>query len=165
MAFDPYAALGLTKTATQDELKKAYRKIARTSHPDLNPEDSAAEARFKEAGQAYDLLKDPEQRRRFDAGEIDATGAEQAPRGYYRDDARRPENPYTRRHTASRGRPFGDGFDPDDFFANFARAQGSSGQSADLPGQHLRFPEALVKTVVYFHRRRLLHHLRRPCRQ
>ena len=139
MAHDPYAALGLTKTATQDEIKKAYRKIARTSHPDLNPEDSAAEARFKEAGHAYDLLKDPEQRRRFDAGEIDATGAEQAPRGYYRDEARRPENPYTQRHTASRGSSFGDGFDADDFFAQFARGQGSSGRAGDVPGQDARY--------------------------
>jgi DnaJ-class molecular chaperone len=139
MAHDPYAALGLTKTATPDEIKKAYRKIARTSHPDLNPEDPAAEARFKEAGRAYDLLKDPEQRRRFDAGEIDATGAEQAPRGYYRDEARRPENPYTQKHTASRGNPFGEGFDADDFFANFARAQGSSGRTGDIPGQDTQY--------------------------
>ena len=95
MTQDPYAALGLSKDATADEIKKAYRKIARTNHPDLNPDNPAAEARFKEAGRAHDLLKDPAQRRRFDAGEIDITGAEQAPRGYYRDEARRPENPYT----------------------------------------------------------------------
>jgi len=139
MVHDPYAALGLIKTATPDEIKKAYRKIARTSHPDLNPEDSAAEARFKEAGRAYDLLKDPEQRRRFDAGEIDTTGAEQAPRGYYRDEARRQENPYTQRHTTSRGNPFGDGFDADDFFANFARAQGSSGQAGEIPRQDAQY--------------------------
>lgn len=139
MPNDPYAALGLTKTATSNEIKKAYRKIARTSHPDLNPEDPAAEARFKDAGRAYDLLKDPEQRRRFDAGEIDDSGAEQAPRGYYRDDARRPENPYTQQHTASRGNPFGDGFDADDFFANFARAQGASGQAGGLPGQDAQY--------------------------
>ena len=62
-----------------DAIKKAYRKIARKNHPDLNPDDPKAEARFKNAGRAYDLLKDSEQRRRFDAGEIDATGAEQAP--------------------------------------------------------------------------------------
>ncbi|MGJ8586382.1 MAG: DnaJ C-terminal domain-containing protein [Marinosulfonomonas sp.] len=139
MANDPYAALGLTKSATADEIKKAYRKIARSNHPDLNPDDPAAEARFKDAGRAYDLLKDPEQRRRFDAGEIDATGAEQAPRGYYRDEARRPENPYTQRHTSSGGNPFGDGFDADDFFANFARSQRSSAQSGDLRGQDTQY--------------------------
>ncbi|MCK4711790.1 MAG: J domain-containing protein, partial [Marinosulfonomonas sp.] len=76
MSNDPYAALDLTKTATDAEIKKAYRKIARDSHPDLNPGDSKAEAKFKAASAAYDLLKDAKLRARFDAGEIDATGAE-----------------------------------------------------------------------------------------
>lgn len=138
MTQDPYAALGLSKTATPDDIKKAYRKIARTNHPDLNPGDPDAEARFKDAGRAHDLLKDPEQRRRFDAGEIDATGAEQAPRGYYRDEARRPENPYTQSNADPRGDPFGDGFDADDFFANFARSRGAGGQgegTINMPGR------------------------------
>ncbi|TDE40868.1 DnaJ C-terminal domain-containing protein [Antarcticimicrobium sediminis] len=145
MTQDPYAALGLSKDATPDEIKKAYRKIARTNHPDLNPDDPAAEIRFKDAGRAYDLLKDPEQRRRFDAGEIDATGAEQAPRGYYRDEARRPENPYTQSRTSSGGNPFGEGVNADDFFANFARSRGGSGDgfgrgtSGDWPGQDTRY--------------------------
>mgnify|MGYP001016248594 CR=1 FL=1 len=63
MAGDPYAALGVKKTATEAELKAAYRKIAKVDHPDLNPDPAAAE-RFKAAAAAYDLLKDPEQRRR-----------------------------------------------------------------------------------------------------
>ena len=66
---DPYKALGVAKTASQDEIKKAYRKIAKTDHPDLNPDPAAGE-RFKAASVAYDLLKDPGQRARFDAGEI-----------------------------------------------------------------------------------------------
>lgn len=144
MTQDPYAALGLSKDATADEIKKAYRKIARANHPDLNPDDASAEARFKDAGSAYDLLKDPEQRRRFDAGEIDATGAEKAPRGYYRDEARRPENPYSQRQSASGGDPFGEGFDADEFFANFARSRGAGqgggyGASGDRPGQNTRY--------------------------
>ncbi|ASM70906.1 MULTISPECIES: DnaJ C-terminal domain-containing protein [Roseobacteraceae] len=142
MIKDPYAALGLTKDATADEIKKAYRKIARTDHPDLNPDDPRAEARFKDAGRAYDLLKDPEQRRRFDAGEIDASGAEQAPRGYYRDEARRPENPYTQSRTSSGGNPFQDGFDADDFFANFARGRGAGygrGAPGDMLGQDVQY--------------------------
>ena len=147
MPQDPYAALGLTKKATAEEIKKAYRKIARTSHPDLHPDDPGAEERFKEAGRAHDLLKDPEQRRRFDAGEIDATGAEQAPRGYYRDEARRPENPYTQRGpSAAAGDPFGEGFDADDFFAQFARSRGAGhsdgfGRTSpgELPGQDVQY--------------------------
>lgn len=143
MIKDPYAALGLTKSATTDEIKKAYRKIARTDHPDLNPDDPAAEARFKDAGRAYDLLKDPEQRRRFDAGEIDATGAEQAPRGYYREEARDPRNPYAGTRTRTGGDPFGDSFDAEDFFAQFARGGGRTGgfggQSVDMPGQDVQY--------------------------
>lgn len=146
MAQDPYAALGLSKNATADEIKKAYRKIARTNHPDLNPDNPAAEERFKDAGSAHDLLKDPVQRRRFDAGEIDATGVEQAPRGYYRDEARRPDNPYTQNRRASDGDPFGEGFDADDFFANFACSRGAGpggdyGRAApgDRPGQDMQY--------------------------
>jgi DnaJ-class molecular chaperone len=146
MTQDPYAALGLSKKATADEIKKAYRKIARANHPDLNPDDPAAEARFKDAGRAHDLLKDPEQRRRFDAGEIDATGGEQAPRGYYRDEARRPKNPYTQNRAASGSDPFGQGFDADDFFANFVRSRGQGqgdnfGRAAprDRPGQDAQY--------------------------
>lgn len=93
MADDPYKALGLTKSASQDEIKKAYRKIAKTDHPDLNP-DSAAHERFKAASVAYDLLKDPEQRARFDQGEIDASGQERPQRHYYREYAEAGDNPY-----------------------------------------------------------------------
>lgn len=110
MTQDPYAALGLTKSASQDEIRAAYRKIARTSHPDLNPDDPGAEARFKAAGAAYDLLKDPETRARFDRGEIDATGAERAERRYYRDFAEDAGNPY-RRHGARGGEDFTSAFD------------------------------------------------------
>ena len=63
---DPYATLGVAKTATADEIKKAYRKLARELHPDRNPGDAAAEERFKDAQGAYDVLSDPEQRKQFD---------------------------------------------------------------------------------------------------
>ena len=84
MSGDPYAALGLARSATAAEIKKAYRKIARTSHPDLNPDDPAAEARLKAASHAYDLLKDPDSRARFDRGEIDDSGVERHDRKFYR---------------------------------------------------------------------------------
>ena len=93
MADDPYAALGVSKTATDAEIKKAYRKIAKRDHPDLT-DDPAAHERFKAASVAYDLLKDPEQRARFDRGEIDAQGQERPQRRYYRDFSEAPDNPY-----------------------------------------------------------------------
>lgn len=84
---DPYTVLGVPRTASEDDIRKAFRKLAKKHHPDLNPGDKAAEAKFKEVAQANDLLSDPEKRRRFDAGEIDATGQEVPPRGFYRDEA------------------------------------------------------------------------------
>ena len=84
---DPYSMLGVPRTASEDDIRKAFRKLAKKHHPDLNPGDKAAEGKFKEISQANDLLSDPDKRRRFDAGEIDATGQEMPPRGFYRDQA------------------------------------------------------------------------------
>ncbi|WP_158965371.1 DnaJ C-terminal domain-containing protein [Chachezhania sediminis] len=138
MSTDPYAALGLTKTATADEIKKAYRKIAKTCHPDLNPDDKAAEARFKAASAAYDLLKDPEQRARFDRGEIDASGQEQRQeRNFYRDYAEQPGNPYRSRNTrwssTGAGAQDPDFGDASDIFAEFLRRQ-AAGAGAGMGG-------------------------------
>ena len=83
-AQDPYTILGVKREASQDEIRKVYRKLAKKHHPDLNPGDKAAEARFKEISAAYDLLSDPEKRQRFDRGEIDASGAERPDYATYR---------------------------------------------------------------------------------
>lgn len=64
---DFYKILGVTKDADEAEIKKAYRKLARKWHPDQNPGDTAAEAKFKEVGEAYSVLSDPEQRQQYDA--------------------------------------------------------------------------------------------------
>lgn len=140
MADDPYKALGVGKTATQDQIKKAYRRIAKTDHPDLNP-DPAAHERFKAASSAYDLLKDPETRARFDKGEIDASGQERPQRHYYREYAEAGDNPYRQQQ----------GFDDlsdvfSDLFGQEARARRGARRGAqqgaqgfDMRGQDQRF--------------------------
>jgi molecular chaperone DnaJ len=73
---DYYKTLGVDRKATPDEIKKAYRKLARQYHPDRNPDDKQAEARFKEISQAHDVLGDPEKRKQYDSGSGPfATGA------------------------------------------------------------------------------------------
>lgn len=79
---NPYTLLGVSKNASQDEIKQAYRKLARKMHPDLNPNDPKAEEKFKEISAAYDILSDPEKRKRFDNGEIDENGKERPGFGF-----------------------------------------------------------------------------------
>ncbi len=79
---NPYTLLGVSKSASQEEIKQAYRKLARKMHPDLNPNDKKAEDKFKEISCAYDILSDPEKRKKFDAGEIDENGKERPGFGF-----------------------------------------------------------------------------------
>lgn len=77
---DPYKILGVNRSASDEEIKRAYRKLAKKLHPDLNPGDKKVEAQFKETTAAYDFLSDPEKRRKYDRGEIDESGQPRAPR-------------------------------------------------------------------------------------
>jgi DnaJ-class molecular chaperone len=92
---DPYEVLGVKRDASQKEIQKAYRRLAKKLHPDLNPGNREAEQQFKEVTAAYDLLGDAEKRARFDRGEIDASGAERPQQRFYRDFAEGASNPYT----------------------------------------------------------------------
>ena len=130
---DPYETLGVAKTASADDIRKAYRKLAKKLHPDLNPGDKRAEEQFKEVAAANDLLSDPEKRRRFDAGEIDASGAEKAPPNarYYRDYAGEGGHPYEG-HGA-----YGDFAQGDDIFAELMRR--AAEQARRRPGADLHY--------------------------
>ncbi len=84
MADELYEVLGVSRDASSDDIKKAYRKLAKKYHPDLNPGDKAAEETFKKLQAANNLLSDPEKRKQYDAGAIDAEGNETR-QHYYRD--------------------------------------------------------------------------------
>ncbi|HSK38637.1 MAG TPA: J domain-containing protein [Arenibaculum sp.] len=107
-ARDPYQVLGLGRTASAEDVKQAYRRLAKQYHPDLNPGRSDIEQRFKEVSAAYNLLSDPDRRARFDRGEIDAAGNERAAGGFHRAHAR---------NGRAGGADFS-GFDADDLFSD-----------------------------------------------
>lgn len=123
---DLYAALGVARTSSEKEIRAAYRKLAKTHHPDLNPGDPSAEARFKRISQAWEILGDPEKRARYDRGEIDATGAEQPRHAYWR---RHAEAPGAERYDAGGYEDFSD---LSDVFADLFRRQGGSARGRDL---------------------------------
>jgi len=77
MTTNPYEVLGVSAKATQDEIKSAYRNLAKKFHPDLNPGNKSAETRFKEISSAYELVESPEKRAKFDRGESEAAQAQQ----------------------------------------------------------------------------------------
>lgn len=143
MATNPYDVLGVSSSTSADDIQKAYRKLAKKLHPDLNPGDKAAEEKFKEVAAAYDLLSDPDKRKRFDGGEIDASGAERPQHQYYRDFSDHDDgHPYT----SSAG--FSDFMDGEDAFAElFKRAQRAR---ADRPGEdtHFRLPIEFVESIT-----------------
>lgn len=87
---DPYKTLGVARDANQDAIQKAYRKLAKQHHPDLNPGSAKAEEFFKKVAAANGLLSDPEKRAQYDRGEIDAAGQERATRPSYRQQADGP---------------------------------------------------------------------------
>jgi len=132
----PYEVLGVAPTASSADIQKAYRKLAKKLHPDLNPGDKSAEEKFKEVAGAYDLLSDADKRKRFDNGEIDASGAERPQQQYYRDFATADDgHPYT----SSSG--FADFMDADDALAELLRR--SQQARANRRGEDLHYRLAI----------------------
>jgi DnaJ-class molecular chaperone len=133
---DPYQVLGVKKDDSQADIQKAYRRLAKKLHPDLNPGNKAAEDEFKDVTAAYDLLCDPDKRARFDRGEIDASGAERPQQKFYRDFADRGE-----RHAYSSDAGFEDLADTDDILSQIFGREGRGGMR--LRGQDARYRLAL----------------------
>ena len=124
MSEDPYAVLGVKPEATQDEIRKAYRALAKKLHPDLNPGDRQAEEKFKQVSAAYDLVGDAEKRGRFDRGEIDASGNERPRERYYRDF----HQPGAESHSYSNSEGYADFMDEDVLREMFSRGGGGGGR-------------------------------------
>lgn len=113
---DPYTVLGVKTSASDDDIKQAYRALAKKYHPDLNPGRKDIESKFKEVNAAYDILGDTDKRARFDKGEIDAQGNQRAGATYN-----------TRTYTKANQGPFED-FSSEDIFADLfggMRAKGT----------------------------------------
>ncbi len=134
---DPYETLGVARTASAEDIQKAYRRLAKKLHPDLNPGNKELEERFKEVASANDLLSDPDKRRRFDSGEIDASGAERPRQRFYKDYA--AEAPAGHPYENHSG--FADFADSDDLFAELFRRRAEQARRA--PGQDLHYQLAI----------------------
>ena len=130
---DPYETLGVGGSASPEDIRNAYRRLAKKLHPDLNPGNKESEERFKEVTGAYDLLSDPEKRQRFDNGEIDASGSERPRQRFYKDFAAEAAagHPYENRSG------FADFAEADDIFADLLRRQ--TGQSRRARGSDLHY--------------------------
>ncbi len=154
LAKNPYTVLGVSPSASDADIRNAFRKLAKTYHPDRNPGDKRAEEKFKEISAAFDVVGDADRRRKFDRGEIDADGRERGFAG-----AGHPGGQYGRWPGSEQGGPggMGGGFgqqeefsDLGDIFADLfgarsrpkggARAGGrAGGDGAGLRGRDLRY--------------------------
>jgi DnaJ-class molecular chaperone len=143
MAEDLYDILGVPRRATDEEIRSAFRKLAKASHPDVNPDNSSAAERFKKITAANDILSDPEKRRQYDAGEIDAKGDPRRPQWGRAAGARRGAET---RGAETRGGAAGgfDDFSFSDIFSDVFGAGGAptgrrDGRPFAVRGQDLRY--------------------------
>ncbi|MBL8560028.1 MAG: DnaJ domain-containing protein [Hyphomonadaceae bacterium] len=136
MSWDPYAALGVSRSASADEIRSAYRKLAKELHPDVRPNDKAAEERFKRATAAFNLLGDPALKARFDRGEIDAEGGERQQGYSYRTGGGRTQSGYSGAGESV--------FDLGDIFSDLFGSAGAGGARqapfGKMRGRDIRLP-------------------------
>jgi DnaJ-class molecular chaperone len=136
LSWDPYTALGVSRSATADEIRRAYRRLAKELHPDVRPGDKQAEERFKRATAAFNLLSDPVTKGRYDRGEIDADGNERMAFGS------RPRQG-ARAHAGAGAGPGGvggDAFDLGDIFSDlFGPGFGGGRGYTRMRGRDIRF--------------------------
>ena len=137
---NPYETLGVAVDASQTDIRKAYRKAAKETHPDLNPGKPEAEKRFKEINAAYDIIGEAEKRKRYDAGEIDETGSERQPeRHFYHEYAEADPNSRYGRRGGSAPRQGNDTGESDyDIFADLFGGRGEGG-TFRIPPQDIRY--------------------------
>ena len=131
VAQDPYSELGVAKTASAADVRKAFHRLAKDLHPDRNPDDKAAEERFKRVSAAFDIVGDPEKRAKFDRGEIDADGREAPPAGF--------------RGGGGAGSPFGaagaagfEGVDLDEILGGMFSNRGRGGRNFAMRGSDVQ---------------------------
>lgn len=130
---DYYKVLGIEKSATPEQIKKAYRKLARQHHPDVNPNDKGAEQKFKELNEANEVLSDPEKRKKYDQFGADWQRYQQQPGG----GGGRGGQPgggfdwsqYTQGQGGGGGSPFGEDEDSSDFFGSLFGNMGGGGRA------------------------------------
>ncbi len=127
MARDPYLELGVPRNASADEIRKAFRKLAKQFHPDANPGDASAEEKFKRVSGAFDIVGDPDKRKKFDRGEIDGDGRERHP-GFGGDSPFSPGGASGGRYRPGPGSPGFEGVDINDILGDvFGRGGGGRG--------------------------------------
>ena len=127
MARDPYQELGVARSATADEIRKAFRKLAKQFHPDANQGNAEAEERFKRVSGAFDIIGDPDKRKKFDRGEMDADGRDQHP-GFGGGSPFGPGGASGGRYRPGPGSPGFEGVDINDILGDmFGRGAGGPG--------------------------------------
>ncbi len=149
---DPYEILGVARNVSSDDIRKAYRNLAKKLHPDLNPGNKQSEERFKEISIANDILSDAVKRKRFDSGEIDALGAEKPRQHYYKNYAAEA----AAGHAYENPSGFADFAEGDDVLAELFRRQARRSRHARGADLHYRLAIEFLDAIVGASKRLIL---------